>query len=79
MRFHEGNYVTVQPVDSDPWVLHMQRQVTVDSRRGGGWMVRLDSTASWDALQGPIPEGRMLPGWVEQDGRARVDEDGWPR
>jgi hypothetical protein len=72
-----GDHVTVIPDEADHWLLHMQRQVTVASEeRPGGYLVRLDSVAPDAAIQGPIPAGRLIPGWVEADGRMRCDVRG---
>lgn len=73
-----GDYVTVVPDDTDPWILHMQRQVRVDGYRNGGYMVRLESAGEDNQLQGPIPVQRLKPGWIEQDGRMRADVMGRP-
>lgn len=78
ITYDAGDYVTVTPVDSDPWILHMQRQAIVDGFRPDGYMVRLASTDAADRIQGPIPGQRLAPGWVEQDGRVRVDVLGRP-
>jgi hypothetical protein len=73
-----GDYVTVKAADTDPWILHMQRQVRIDGYRAGGYMVRLESVDDDSRLQGPVPAHRLTPGWVEQDGRIRADVMGRP-
>jgi len=68
--FQIGDRVTVTPDDSDHWILHMQRQVTVAAEPAPGYyLVRLDATAPTLAIQGPVPEDRLQAGWVEADGR----------
>lgn len=71
-RFRRGDRVTVIPDSSDPVLLHMQKQVTiVDEPQPGCYRVELGAVSPDERIQGPIPEIRLLPGWVEQDGRTR--------
>jgi len=75
--YHQGDRVTIEPIDADPWILHMQQQVTVDSRHaGGGYMVKVGSASDDNTVHGPIPDARLRPGWVEQDGTVRVGMNG---
>lgn len=74
--YRRGELVTVQPIDTDPWILHMQRNVTIEQRTGDGYLVRVEATSPDNHVHGPIPVSRLTPGWVEQDGTARVDRAG---
>jgi hypothetical protein len=75
--YRRGDLVTVTPIESDHWLLHMQRQVTIASEeRPGGYLVRLDSATPDAAIQGPIPGARLAPGWIEADGKVRFDVRG---
>ena len=71
MRLHEGDPVTVDPVDSDPYILNFQRYVTIARAVNGGYMVHLDSAYPPDAEFGPIPPARLEPGWKDNQGRWR--------
>jgi len=80
VTYEPGDYVTVTPIDDDPWILHMQRQARVHAYRDDGYMVELEGTFEdptadhkTPMIRGPIPAQRLMPGWVEQDGRMRVD------
>lgn len=78
--YEPGDYVTVTPVDEDPWILHMQRQARIHAYSDGGYLVKLEDAVEdplanprRPMIRGPIPSQRLMPGWVEQDGRMRVD------
>lgn len=68
MRLHEGDEVTIQPVDSDPVILHMQRYARVSRTVDGGLMVRLADAWPPGEEFGPIPPSRLLPGWRDERG-----------
>lgn len=61
MKHHEADRVTIRPADTDPVIWHMQRNVVVDRRVDAGYMVRF--TDAIPAVQGPIPEAQLQPGW----------------
>lgn len=69
MKFHVGDQVTVEPVDTDPYILQFQRYATVAARNDLGYTVRLTDFRPSD--YGPIPESRLLPGWRDANGRWR--------
>lgn len=76
-RYRPGDRVTVVPADTDPLLLHMQRQVTVVSKHApDSYLVELGAVSPDQRIQGPIPAARLLPGWVEQDGSTRLDLQG---
>lgn len=71
MRLHEGDRVTVRPVDDDPIVLNFQRYVTIARPVDGGYMVSLEMVYPPGAEFGPIPAERLQPGWKDNLGRWR--------
>jgi hypothetical protein len=62
MRYAEGAEVTIVPAETDPLIFHMQRHVTVERRVDRGYMLRF--TDALPEVQGPVPEDRLLTGWV---------------
>lgn len=64
MRLHDGDQVTIVPADGDPVLWHMQRHVHVDHRGDDGYWVRF--TDARPPVQGPVPEGQLLVGWVHR-------------
>ncbi len=83
-RYKVGDYVTMVPGESDPWVLHMQRHVRVycllraDDHFYGDddYKVELAGVSADNALHGPIPRARLLPGWVAENGHVHRDVHG---
>lgn len=71
MRLHEGDRVTIIPVDSDPYILNFQKWATVARAVDGGYMVHLGATWPPGEEYGPIPRERLAVGWREDDGRMR--------
>lgn len=71
MRLRQGDPVTVEPVDTDPLILSFQRYATIARQVDGGFMVQLGSAIPPDAEFGPIPPGRLLIGWKDDQGRWR--------
>jgi hypothetical protein len=71
MRAHIGAEVTVVPDDTDDYILQFQRFAIVSRRTDRGVYVRLSSTCPADREFGPIPEGRLLPGWRDGTGAWR--------
>lgn len=71
MRLHPGDPVTVEPVDTDPIILSMQRYATVSRCVDGGFMVVLDGTWPPGEEFGPIPADHLLPGWRDEHGAWR--------
>lgn len=63
--------VTVQPIESDAYILNFQRQAVVVQAVDAGFMVMLDATLPPNRVFGPIPASRLLPGWRDENGRCR--------
>lgn len=68
MRLHEGDKVTIRPVESDPYILHLQRHATVSRSVDAGYMLKVPGGHPPDAEFGPIPADRLLPGWRDENG-----------
>jgi hypothetical protein len=68
----EGDPATVDPIDTDPYILQFRRHVWIEKVVDGGYLVRLDSVAQGLEVLGPIPADRVRPGWIEADGRVRT-------
>ena len=72
MAFRVGDQVTVDPIESDAYVLQFQRHVTVSRVVNPNVMyVRARNTVPPGQEFGPIPAARLLPGWKDEHGRYR--------
>jgi hypothetical protein len=66
-----GDRVTVRPAETDPFILQMQRHVTVGRAADGGYFVIVADTLPPNAEVGPIPLSRLARGWRNESGQWR--------
>jgi len=72
MAFRVGDQVTVEPIESDAYVLQFQRHVTVSRMVNPNVAyVRVRMTNPPDQEFGPIPTTRLLNGWRDSHGQFR--------
>lgn len=70
-RLRPGDEVTVEPIESDAYILNFQRYCRVARIVDTGYYVHLGAVWPADQEFGPIPAARLKPGWKDAEGHWR--------